>query len=416
MTATLTALAIFAGACFVFTAFSVRLPAGVVVNGCDVGGMTLLRAERALRDCVERELLGKTLRIYAGERVYEYTFPEIYYSDCFASGLRGIAGKGTYTFPVFYYLNGQERIADYICSGCGREKTEPYAHFNFDGEPFDYCEGNDGVRADREKLLGDISESLNGGDGNVVVKLDYIPRKEDMESVKRRTQKLASFTTYFDNSNFERSSNIRLAAEKINGVIIPAGGGFSFNGTVGARTEQNGFYKAKIIEDGKFVLGVGGGVCQVSTTLYNAAALAGLNITEYHPHSLAVSYVAPSRDAMVSGSYCDLRFVNGRKTPIYLRVKCSQGSICCTVYGESDGWEYSMRTYVTGSVEKPAEQVVEGDEDKILSYGKEGLLSEGYLIKRRGDESIVTLLRRDRYLPTADVRQVKREDGESGDN
>ena len=79
---------------------------------------------------------------------------------------------------------------------------------------------------------------------------------------------------------------------------------------MGARTKARGFLPAKIIENGEFVEGVGGGVCQVSTTLYNCALLAGFNIEEYHPHSLAVSYVPPSRDAMVSGLSCDLKIKN----------------------------------------------------------------------------------------------------------
>lgn len=95
--------------------------------------------------------------------------------------------------------------------------------------------------------------------------------------------------------------NIALAAEKINGCILADGEEFSFNGRVGARTESNGFLSAPIILEGDFVEGVGGGVCQASTTVYNAALLAGMEITEQHPHSLRVGYVEPSFDAMVSG-------------------------------------------------------------------------------------------------------------------
>lgn len=402
------ALAIFAGACFAFTGFSSRLPRGVRVNGCDVGGLTFSCAEKVLRSEEEKRLKSKNLVIYAGEKKYEYNYPEIYYSDDFARSLRGIAAKGEYSFPVFYYLNGAEQIADYICADCGREKTEPYADFNLSGEPFTYHEGCDGALADKKKLLSDISQALNGGDGKARVRIKKIARSRDVGQIRENTRVLYSFTTYFDNSNFNRSSNIRLAAEKINGAIIGAGEVFSFNETVGPRTGENGFKEAKIIENGKFVTGTGGGVCQVSTTLYNAALLSGLEIREYHPHSIAVSYVSPSRDAMVSGSACDLRIANNRNTPIYMRVKCSGGSICCTIYGQSDGYAYSFVSSVTGSVQKPEEICVEGDEDKILSYGKEGIISEGYLVKSRGEEIETSLVRRDKYLPTADVRQIKR--------
>lgn len=408
---TITALAFFAGAFFVCSAFTPRLPRGVFVNGVDVGGLTRSCAARVLRGVIEKDLSGKALHIYAGERVYEYSFPEIYYADNFSVELSQISCKGEYTLPVFYYLNGAESVADYICRDCERQVTEPYAVFNYDGEPFTYYEGQDGLRADKFKLLGDISASINGGWEDVRVALNAVCRTQDISAVRERTVRLYSFTTYFDQSNAERSSNIRLAASKINGAVIGAGETFSFNTTVGARTAENGYKQAKIIEEGKFVPGLGGGVCQVSTTLYNAALLSGLEITEYHPHSLAVSYVAPSRDAMVSGTYCDLKFVNNRKTPVYVRVKCSQSSICCTFYGESDGFSYSFKSEVVGTIPRPEDEQVEGDDDKILSYGREGTQSVGYLVKERGGEREETLIRKDSYAPVAHVRQVKKQSG-----
>ena len=408
---TTTALAFIAGAFLLCSAFTPRLPRGVFVNGVDVGGLTRSCAARVLRNAVEEGLNGKILKVYAGNRAYGYAFPEIYYADSFSEELDAITAKGEYFLPVFYYLNGAESVADYICRSCERQVTEPYAVFNYDGEPFTYYEGNDGLSADKDKLLEDISLSLNGDWEDIYVELSPVERKQDMSAVKKRTVKLYSFTTYFDCSNVERTANIRLAASKLNGTVIGAGERFSFNKAVGARTEENGFRRAKIIEDGKFVLGIGGGVCRVSTTLYNAALLSGMEIVEYHPHSLAVSYVPPSRDAMVSGNYCDLQFVNNRKTPIYVRMKCIQGSICCTFYGESDDCKYSFISEVLETLPRPDDETVEGDEDKILSYGKEGLRSCGYLVKEKGGVQEITLLRKDSYSPVAGVRQVKRKDG-----
>lgn len=409
----MTALAFFASAYLSFSAFITRLPRGVIVNGVDVGNMTYSRAAGALRDEVESRLEKKRLRIDACGDIHEFAYPEIYYSDVFCEGLRSVRGRGEYFMPVHYYLNGAEEIARSICAGCEREKTEPYALFNLDGEPFTYYDGCDGIKADKEGLLADIRFALGKLEGEsdceeVFVRSGEVKRQSGLEEVKARTVKLASFTTYFDGSNIDRSFNIRLAAGKINGAQIPAGGEFSFNSCVGARTAENGFRQAKIIENGKFVYGVGGGVCQVSTTLYNAALLSGMEITEYHPHSLSVSYVAPSRDAMVSGTYCDLKFKNSRKTPIYVRVKCFQSGICCTFYGESDGYNYSVQSIVTGVLPKPEEERVEGEEDRILSYGKEGLESCSYLVKEKDGEKEEIFLRKDRYSPTADVVQYKK--------
>ncbi len=401
----ITALVLIASAVFFCCGFVTRLPRGTFVNGTDVGGLTRTAAKTVLRRGVEEELKTKRLHICADERVFTYAFPEIDYVDTFDELLPKITRGGVYSAPVTYRLNGKDEIIDGICAALYRAPTEPYAVFNAEGEPFTYFKGSDGVECDRARLSADIDKSLEGGFEQVRICTRVIKRQLTTEDIKARTQKIYSFTTYFDADNTDRSGNIRLAASKINGCTVKSGETFSFNGTVGARTEGNGFKPAKIIEDGKFVLGFGGGVCQVSTTLYNAALLSGLEIVEYHPHSLQVGYVAPSRDAMVSGSYFDLKFKNNRLTPIYVRVNCGLGSITCTVYGESDGYKYSLKSTVTNTIPRPEAVIVEGDEDKILTYGREGTESEGYLIKSRGGEETCTLIRKDKYRAVADVVQ-----------
>lgn len=402
------ALVLFAGAAFFCAGFARRLPRGVTVNGADVGGLTVPAAESLLREREAVRLKDKRLRICAGERVYEFVYPEINFTDCFGGGLNGIKRKGSYSFPVEYYLNGRDEIIAYICDGADIPAKEPYCVFNADGEPFTYYGGADGAACDREKLAADIERSLGGGFEEVRVSLCNVPPATTEEQLRADTVKLYSFTTYFDGSNTDRAWNIRLAADKLNGTAVGAGETFSFNKTVGARTEENGFKQAKIIENGRFVTGYGGGVCQLSTTLYNAAALCGLEISEYHPHSLRVSYVPPSRDAMVSGSYFDLKFVNNRSTPVYIRAVCAFNSVTCTVYGADDGYRYEFRTAVTGSVPRPPSVEVESEEDGVISYGCDGTLSEGKIVRiKDGKESAVSE-RRDRYAAAADVIGVKK--------
>ncbi|MCM1546057.1 MAG: VanW family protein [Clostridiales bacterium] len=402
---TFTALVLWASAVFFCCGFSVRLPRGVFVDGIAVGGLTRAEAKNLLRRGVEEELKTKRLHICADERVFTYAFPEIDYADNLDEMLPKITRGGDYFSRVTYRLNGKKEVIDGIYSALYRAPVEPYATFNAEGDPFTYYKGSDGVECDKERLSAAIDKSLEGGFEDVRICTRVLKRQLCDEDIRARTRKLYSFTTYFDESNTDRSGNIRLAAQKINGKMIESGGVFSFNATVGARTEESGFKPAKIIEDGKFVLGYGGGVCQVSTTLYNAALLSGLEIVEYHPHSLQVGYVAPSRDAMVSGSYFDLKFKNTRLTPVYVRVNCGLGSITCTVYGESDGYKYSLKSAVTGTVPRPQTVIVEGDEDKILTYGRDGTESEGYLIKSGFGGETCTLIRKDSYRAVADVVQ-----------
>ncbi|WP_207641604.1 VanW family protein [Syntrophomonas palmitatica] len=146
---------------------------------------------------------------------------------------------------------------------------------------------------------------------------------------------LSSFSTWFNTSEENRSHNLRLAAAGINGSMIEPGEVFSFNSKVGPRTYENGFSDAMVIVGDKFELGAGGGVCQVSTTLYNACLLAGLEIVERHNHNLAVSYVPLGRDATVYYGAQDFKFKNNTASPVYLRAYTLGGKLIMQVYGNT---------------------------------------------------------------------------------
>lgn len=217
---------------------------------------------------------------------------------------------------------------------------------------------------------------------------------------------ICSYTTYFDKENSARCHNIRLAAKLIDGTKIENGEVFSFNKTVGVRSVERGFKKAKIIKDGEFVEGVGGGVCQVSTTLYNAALLSGCKICEYHPHSLPVSYVAPSRDAMVSGSYFDLKFENTSGREIYVKSSTGANFVKFTLYGVDSGAKYEYTTFVTGKIEASEEET---DDIALVRDGKDGIISEGYLTVTKNGVTNIKLIRRDKYAPQKRI-VLKREE------
>ena len=214
---------------------------------------------------------------------------------------------------------------------------------------------------------------------------------------------LSSYTTYFDANEKGRSENIRIAARLIDNVVIQPYGEFSFNQTVGERTNIAGFKDAKIIINGEYVLGTGGGVCQVSTTLYNAALKSGLTVTEFHPHSLRVSYVAPSRDAMVS-SHSDLKLFNAKSHPVRLRSFVKNGQIKITFYGKNDGDRYEIISQTTGEIAPPAPIVKAGEKEEILRAEKNGLKSEAYLERYKNGKLLSRKrLRQDEYRPVQGI-------------
>lgn len=224
----------------------------------------------------------------------------------------------------------------------------------------------------------------------------------------------AEFFTSYPTSTEERKHNIKTAATSLDKTFVDIGGEFSFNLTVGERTEAHGYKKAKVISRGRFEEGVGGGVCQVSTTLYNAVLLAGLTVTEYHPHSLPVSYIAPSFDAMVSFGSADFKFYNDTHNPIIIKVYADNSTIKIQIYGEPMTEKYVRQSRIIEEIPSEAYELLIDDknefpelgngERKILRYGRNGYKSEGILIKLINGKPVATkLLRTDKYDPIKTV-------------
>lgn len=257
-------------------------------------------------------------------------------------------------------------------------------------------------QCDRGNLMQNIPFSLSSNEGDVNV-VD-VGRKNTLSVSTGKEnpygwKKISSYTTYYNPKEEGRVENIAIAASLIDGVTVQAYGEFSFNSTVGKRTEEAGFQQAKIIVNGEYVQGVGGGVCQVSTTLYNAALKSGLTITEYHPHSLCVAYVAPSRDAMVS-THSDLCFLNPRPYPVHLSARVFEGGIRVTFYGENEGDRYEITSNRLAEIPPPAPMIKQGDQDEILRAPKNGVKSEAYLERYRGAQLLSReKLRTDEYRP-----------------
>lgn len=217
---------------------------------------------------------------------------------------------------------------------------------------------------------------------------------------------ISKFSTYYGDSSANRKHNVALAASMINGTVLLPEEEFSFNDTVGFRTEARGFKTAYIISDGAFVEGVGGGVCQVSSTIYNCALLADLTISKVYPHSLPVYYVAPSFDAMVSrGS--DLRFVNTLAAPITIKMEADGKYLRAEIYGVK-GRDVRRRSETLDKIPSEVQYIDDPTlplgEERVDSYGKNGLKSEGYLEYFKDGKLVDTVkIRIDSYKPQKEI-------------
>ena len=157
-----------------------------------------------------------------------------------------------------------------------------------------------------------------------------------------RTKLIGYYVTYFNSSNKERSLNILLSAQGINNKVVFPGETFSFNQAVGERTKAKGYMPAKIIVKGEYSEGIGGGICQVSSTLFNAVDRAGLQIVKRYTHSRRVPYVPPGRDATVSWYGPDFSFKNEYNQPILIRTKVQNGMMFVFIYS-SDSINYTPK-------------------------------------------------------------------------
>ena len=156
---------------------------------------------------------------------------------------------------------------------------------------------------------------------------------------------LASFSTKYAASNTNRTTNLRLASNKINGYVLIPGEIFSYNSVVGERTISAGYKDAAIYQNGEVVQGLGGGICQISTTLYNATLFANLEMVELHNHQFVPSYVSAGRDATVVYGVKDFKFKNSRKHAIKIACTVSGGIAKFEIWGVKEDTEYDVNVY-----------------------------------------------------------------------
>jgi len=153
---------------------------------------------------------------------------------------------------------------------------------------------------------------------------------------------ISTYKTYYSARDKDRTTNLKLAAEKINGTVVMPGETFSYNKVVGKRTIEAGYKNAAIYENGKVVDGLGGGICQISTTLYNAALYANLEIVSRSNHQFVPSYANAGRDATVVYGAIDFKFKNNRTYPIKITCSVKNGVAKFNIYGMWEQEEYDV--------------------------------------------------------------------------
>lgn len=295
---------------------------------------------------------GSVETIGSGVTPFEYRYQHLYHT----AG----APVSLYT-QVTYDPNQVRQLVRIIESHINRDPVDAQVStFDFGRRSFTFSEDRAGARLDSEKLYQQIVSALDRRDFQAVIEAyseEITPRvtKAELMNSFSLVSSYATQTT----SNANRNTNIDLACRAVNGTVVMPGETFSFNQTTGQRTEQKGYRMAAAIAGGSTVDEIGGGVCQVSSTLFNAAAMANMTIVARSPHTWPSTYVDKGRDATVNWPNLDFQFRNDTDTPVFI-VSFYQNRTCTVeLYGATlpGGEKIELETVLVSQVEPPGDAI-----------------------------------------------------------
>lgn len=367
---------------------------GVQIAAIDVGGMTEEEASRAVEDQVSR-ILDSVVSIQISGEELQTSVKELGVScdwqavvdKAYQLGKDGnpfkqlkvkkqikLSGK---QFSLPYEIE-EDVIQDFV-----DERCKPF-NVSMKNSKLQFKNGKLKATKDRtghevqvsetvEKIRDSLKEAVKKSDAESLT-IEAVVQDTEPEYTREEVSKckdlLGTYSTSFASSAAPRANNVKTAAGYINGTVLYPGETFSTIKVIKDRTEENGYQAAPEYSSGNVVDGIGGGVCQVSTTLYNAVINAELEIVERSPHSMVVSYVDVSRDAAISGDYKDFKFKNNTQTPVYIAGSAQGGTLTFRIYGEETRAanrkiEFESETLETIQPGAPVETV---DKSKPASY------------------------------------------------
>ena len=215
---------------------------------------------------------------------------------------------------------------------------------------------------------------------------------------------LGKYSTNYDASLNDRTTNLKIACQKINDKVVLPGETFSYNKTLGERTASAGYKNAKVYENGEVVDGIGGGICQISSTLYNAVLKANMEVTERRNHQFVTSYTPAGTDATVVYGLTDFKFKNTRTYAIKIKASCSNGIATVSVYGIKEENEYvvSLNTKTISTIPYTVKYIDDNTlspgTEKVKQQGANGTITETYITKSLNGKVVSSkLLSKDTY-------------------
>lgn len=333
---------------------------GVKIDELDVGGKTKTEALTYIKDQKEVEDTSKAMNLSYEEHSYDISLKDFGYSYNFESAVDEAFEIGRDGNPFERYKiikdiekNGKTvalepnydrdlvlKVVDKISDEINQESVD--AKFNFNNGNIQVTEDKTGKNLKKSELINLIVDNIYELE-DIILPVEITEPKYKKDFLGRINGVIGEFSTSFKGSSAGRVHNIKLSASSLSNKLIMPGEQVSYNETTGPRQAQLGYQEATVIVNGELTPGMGGGVCQTSTTLYNALLLANLTILERHPHSIAAAYVPRGTDGAVATGYLDLKFRNDYDFPIYTYSKVVGDRLHFYIYGDKNRKDYTIK-------------------------------------------------------------------------
>lgn len=406
---------------------------GTYINGINVSGMTVNEVSNIVASSLNENRSDISITLTYNDKIWTLKGDEFKTNNKVQSAVENIftygrqgsfwdrrdavaqISKTGYHTNISYMtvLGGIDTKLEEIFSEIETPVVEPSAEFTPNKKtPFVYTSGKNGITVDRETLYKQINQEF---ETSKQIKVE-IPTYETeptntLESVKNKTSLIGTFSTSYKNSQKGRKNNVKKALGYFNGMIVEPNQEVSFNQTTKVKPGEKDYDKANIILNGVYVLGTGGGICQASTTLYNALLISGVEILEANKHSLPVSYVKLALDAMVSEDISDMRFRNPFQSNIYIETIGEENTCTVNIYGEPlpDGETLKTRVDFIRTIPHNGDIIIQDTNgeysDKITFKG------EYYRLKKpqEGYEAIAYLEKYDKDGNKIDSKEIRHE-------
>lgn len=379
---------------------------GITIDGIDVSGLSKEEAKDKILTAKADELEGKNFNINVEDKNYTFELKNLDHKmdiDKAISEAYEYAREGELEErynklealkdnPLNIVIDKEidySHVDDFVAKIASEIDTKAVnAEFSVNNGKITSTESKDGKKLDTEKLKNDILDAINNSAETITASVKTIEPEKKHSDLERINGLIGSFTTDISTSSNERKTNIRVSSKSVSKKLLLPGESFNFNNAIGDITAANGYKNAHVLKGGEYENGLGGGMCQTSTTLYNALVRAGVKILERHPHSRAANYVPKGQDCAVWKGSKNLRFQNSYDFPIYIDSSVTNNKVTFYVYGDKTKKDYDI-SFKSEIVEVIKSETIE-KEDPSLKAGERIVDVKGYDGYRVVTNKIVT--------------------------